>query len=417
MSSSMEAINLAIMSVTIRNPFVGNFLLRINFEESELTDKVYISEKTVIFYNPEYIERFDAESMRYLMYFIFFVLINRISYRLNKDSKTEEDFNLQHIAMESCLNSYVSSLGVVKFDVDGIKLFSRLGKVSLDFNYSTYFDFLSSDISKVDPHCETLVDIKHNKSLEEKAKLYFASKSAADNSINQNIKQSIKNIGGVKSETFKRSLSKISNSDFFSSENIINFYYEGNGVVNWKEHVKSKISSSFKGEYELFPNQNMMFFGRVLPLMPRRMGGKMIDISVAIDVSYSISEEDIRVFINEIFNIVSVFNNYKLRFWTFSCEVNESSYIEFNSDENTIDKNHQFGIDIGGTTVFENNWVFMKDRKIKPDCLVVFTDGYPNYTWGDPKYCDTIFIVLDREDTFDSKSVPDFGKTLIIKDI
>jgi hypothetical protein len=35
----------------------------------------------------------------------------------------------------------------------------------------------------------------------------------------------------------------------------------------------------------------------------------------------------------------------------------------------------------------------LKDNAIDPKRLIVFTDGYPCGSWGDPDYCDTTWII------------------------
>ena len=35
----------------------------------------------------------------------------------------------------------------------------------------------------------------------------------------------------------------------------------------------------------------------------------------------------------------------------------------------------------------------MEQENIDPDQLIMFTDGYPWGSWGNPDYCDTLFIV------------------------
>ena len=47
----------------------------------------------------------------------------------------------------------------------------------------------------------------------------------------------------------------------------------------------------------------------------------------------------------------------------------------------------------GGGTMFECMFEFLKDNDIQPDKLVVFTDGYPCGSWGDPNWCDTVWII------------------------
>ncbi len=47
----------------------------------------------------------------------------------------------------------------------------------------------------------------------------------------------------------------------------------------------------------------------------------------------------------------------------------------------------------GGGTSFEVCFAFMKDQGLEPNRFIMFTDGLPNGTWGDPNYCDTLFVI------------------------
>ena len=53
----------------------------------------------------------------------------------------------------------------------------------------------------------------------------------------------------------------------------------------------------------------------------------------------------------------------------------------------------------GGGTDFMCNWEYMKENDICPEQFVMFTDGYPCGEWGDPDYCDTVFIIHDNPNT------------------
>jgi len=35
----------------------------------------------------------------------------------------------------------------------------------------------------------------------------------------------------------------------------------------------------------------------------------------------------------------------------------------------------------------------MEQEGIEPDQLIMFTDGYPWGSWGNPDYCDTLFVI------------------------
>jgi hypothetical protein len=40
----------------------------------------------------------------------------------------------------------------------------------------------------------------------------------------------------------------------------------------------------------------------------------------------------------------------------------------------------------------------MKDNGVEPKKLIVFTDGYPWGSWGDPNYCDTLWVIHSNHD-------------------
>ena len=52
----------------------------------------------------------------------------------------------------------------------------------------------------------------------------------------------------------------------------------------------------------------------------------------------------------------------------------------------------------GGGTDFAANWTYMKEHDIQPKKFIMFTDGMPYSSWGDPDYCDTLFVVHGSND-------------------
>jgi hypothetical protein len=48
---------------------------------------------------------------------------------------------------------------------------------------------------------------------------------------------------------------------------------------------------------------------------------------------------------------------------------------------------------------------YFKENEIEPKRHIMFTDGYPNGSWGDEQYCDTVFIMHGT-----TSIVPPFGQ-------
>lgn len=412
MKDSLNKINMAILSITIKNPFVGSILMRMDFIESKKIDKVYLGEKTLIYYNANYIELFDRESLKYLLYFIFFIHLNRLQVKINNQADEGVDLGVLHIAMESCLNSYLKSIKIAEFDVSSINPYYSYNSKVVDFDYEEYHTLLASGVFAIREDCDLLVDIVSNPDIDSEN-----STQDIDKDFSSLVRDYIEDMD-LSADGLAAGLGGFAPSSFFKSEDLVRFSrYQDRNYVNWKEVVKGAVIGHQKTNYQLMPNQRLNFGNRIIPVMPQRVPTEAIDLAVAVDVSFSISQKVVKKFINEIFKIVSIYNNYSIKFWTFSTVVNEESYSEFDSQDNEIDDDYVFEINIGGGTVFEENWSFMNNRKIKPNLFIVFTDGQPNYGWGDPDYCDTIFIVFDPSNIFNLVDAPDFGKTIVVNDI
>jgi hypothetical protein len=49
----------------------------------------------------------------------------------------------------------------------------------------------------------------------------------------------------------------------------------------------------------------------------------------------------------------------------------------------------------------------MKDNEVEPKLLIMFTDGEIWGEWGDPNYCDTVWIINNKHD---KEITPAFGQ-------
>jgi predicted metal-dependent peptidase len=134
------------------------------------------------------------------------------------------------------------------------------------------------------------------------------------------------------------------------------------------------------------PNRKGWHLGAVLPGMDRDM---MIDVAVCIDTSGSISQQMLTEFVSEIAGIMEQYEDYRIRIWQFDTRV--YGYDEFTHDDGRDIREYE--INGGGGTDFMVNWTYMKEKEIEPDQFIVFTDGMPCGSWGDPDYCDTVFLI------------------------
>lgn len=169
-------------------------------------------------------------------------------------------------------------------------------------------------------------------------------------------------------------------------------------VVNWRELLQQQIQSTVKDDFSwMRPNRRSWHMDAVMPGMKP---GTQIDVCIAIDTSGSIGEADIKAFLSEIKGIMEAYDEYKIQVWSFDTEIyNHQTF----SSENLEDIGH-YEPQGGGGTDFMANWEYMKENNIEPKKFIMFTDGMPYSSWGDPDYCDTVFIIKGNQD-----AEPPFG--------
>ena len=161
--------------------------------------------------------------------------------------------------------------------------------------------------------------------------------------------------------------------------------------MDWRQMLRMNIQSILKSNFSFSrPNRKSMHSGAVLPGM---MNEETIDISVAIDMSGSISDAMAKDFLSEVKGIMDEYVDFKLDLWTFDTEV--YGYKRFTGD--IADEILEYECKGGGGTDFDVNYTFMKDQGIEPKRFIMFTDGYPCGSWGDENYCESLFIVHGSE--------------------
>lgn len=157
--------------------------------------------------------------------------------------------------------------------------------------------------------------------------------------------------------------------------------------MDWRELLRMNIQSILKSNFTFSrPNRKSQHSGAVLPGMTN---DETVDVSVAIDMSGSISDDMANDFISEVKGIMDEYKDFTLDLWCFDTKV--YNYAKFTGD--TADEIMDYKVMGGGGTDFEANWEFMKEEGIEPKKFIMFTDGYPCGSWGDEDYCDTLFIV------------------------
>jgi predicted metal-dependent peptidase len=174
--------------------------------------------------------------------------------------------------------------------------------------------------------------------------------------------------------------------------------------MDWRQLLRMNIQSILKSNFSFSrPNRKSQHSGAILPGM---LNEETIDVSVAIDMSGSISDAMAKDFLSEVKGIMDEYVDFNLDLWCFDTEV--YNYARFTGD--TADDIMSYEPKGGGGTDFDANYRFMKNEQIEPKKFIMFTDGYPCGSWGDEDYCDSLFIIHGN-DTI----IPPFGQVAYYK--
>jgi predicted metal-dependent peptidase len=174
--------------------------------------------------------------------------------------------------------------------------------------------------------------------------------------------------------------------------------------MDWRQLLRMNIQSVLRSNYSFNrPNRKSQHSGAILPGM---VNDDTVEISVAIDMSGSISDKQANDFVSEVKGIMDEYKDFKLDLWCFDTRV--YNYEQFSGDN--ADDITSYQVKGGGGTDFDVNYNFMKESDIVPKKFIMFTDGYPCGSWGDEDYCETLFII-HGSDTI----VPPFGQVAYYK--
>jgi predicted metal-dependent peptidase len=177
--------------------------------------------------------------------------------------------------------------------------------------------------------------------------------------------------------------------------------------IDWREFIRQQIQSTVKNNYSwTIPNKKQFSNGFVLPSMLKE---DSIDICIGIDTSGSITDEMARNFFSEVQGIMDQFPDYKIKIWCWDTQVHNPQEFTPHASETLM----QYELAGFGGTDAAVSYHWMKENEVEPKLLIMFTDGEVWGDWGDPNYCDTVWIINNRH----NKTIePPFGQFAYYQD-
>ena len=165
-----------------------------------------------------------------------------------------------------------------------------------------------------------------------------------------------------------------------------------NPVMPWRELIQTNLTSAIRTDFSwMRPSRRGWHSDAIMPGMTP---GEEIDVVVGLDMSGSITNKQGQAFLSEIAGMMAAFDGYKIHVFCFDTDVYNPA--DFNSENmDSIESYEPAG---GGGTDFDVIFAYLRREAIEPKRLIVFTDGYPCGSWGDPDYCDTTWIIHGDKD-------------------
>ena len=178
--------------------------------------------------------------------------------------------------------------------------------------------------------------------------------------------------------------------------------------INWREVLREYVSATCTGnDYSTWkrPNRRYLGAGHYLPSGISESVGELV---LAIDTSGSIDGRTLSTFLTEVKSICDVVRPAAVRLLYWDTKVCADEVYKQDELDRLVTSTKPKG---GGGTTVECVPAYMAEHGIKPQAVVVLTDGYLGGSWGQWSV-PVLWCILDN-----ARAMPDVGKVVHIKDM
>ena len=176
--------------------------------------------------------------------------------------------------------------------------------------------------------------------------------------------------------------------------------------VDWREQLREYVKSVCQGrDNSTWRRPNRRFIGSDV-YMPTLISEKLHHLVPAVDTSGSIGAAELNAVMSEFVAICEQVNPEKVDLLYWDSDVAGHETYEGNAVSSILQSTKPKG---GGGTSPSCITAYMKQHNIKPDCVVVFTDGYVGNDWGGEWPCPVLWCVIGG-----NTAVSPNGKTIHI---
>lgn len=168
-------------------------------------------------------------------------------------------------------------------------------------------------------------------------------------------------------------------------------------VLDWREILRRFVDSNAKNDYQWFPpNRRHIHNGFILPSLRSQ---ELQNVTMAMDTSGSITDDDLKAFEAEVRSIVE---DYRTNTTVIYCDREVQNVEKFDAQD--VIELHPEG---GGGTDFRPPFDWIEESGEQPACMIYQTDGHCDRFPAEPDY--PVLWVLTRRNRGFS---PPFGETI-----
>lgn len=402
--SITDRLSTARIGLLMRQPFFGNMATRMQLIENNTWCKTAATNGVDFFYNTNFVSRLTIGELQFLFaHEILHAALDHIGRRGNRKPKLAniaQDYAVNQILVDDSIGTPITN-GFVednKGQLHAIKLLQD--NKYRELAWEEIYDMLLKDMPKFDAE-------KFLETLDQ----HFAEKGIADEDGDDDGMPDLSpsELAEMRDKLKSSLVQAAASAGLDKTPDIIKRLIGSWSAptINWKELVQQEIKSLIGDDYSFKrPNRRASSMGGAI--LPRLIPRTAISVVIALDMSGSISDEDSSIFLSEVQGIVEQFNEYTIDIWCFDTKVmNHKTFTQHSGEPIT-----SYNLVGGGGTDFDVNFDYMKQNDITPKKFIMFTDGYPGGSWGDPNYTDTIFIVKGN-----SNAKSPFGQTIIYEQV
>jgi len=367
--AARDAIIGARVALLVQASFFGNLVTRLKLINADETIETAATDGRNLYYNSRFVMGLNPKEVQFLLaHEILHCIYDHFGRR---DDRDRQMFN---VAADYVVNADLKKHKIGEFITSVPCLYDSKYE---GWSAEQVYDDLAETSDNIDELIKKLLD--EHLEIEKEGDESSKKPSIHEESINE-IKESLR-------EAMLTAHQTCHNSDHIP-ENVIQIIKEfTEPKINWKTLIETSLLSTIKSDFTwLRSSRKSWHLDAILPGMDR---DEMIDIVVFYDASGSITDDMLKEQISEVKGITEQFPNFKITLGTFDTKVhNVQIYTSGNLDDIVDYKIHG-----GGGTDFKCMFDYLKNNDILPDQMIVFTDGLPWDSWGDPNYTDVVWVL------------------------